>query len=186
MLCTGIEEIPRKLEYEKGRKKPLCHSLKSSCNLAYKTSIVAPSLSHLNFTRNWDFRFWVEDTSLALHLIYCFSMASISYQNKVFHVLGLLSFLLVIEKSNAFQFPVGGDLKGWTVPDNTSSKNHYNDWANITRFQIGDSLCKLTFCPKISSFNRTYAVRKSWYFVNISPLLLQCFPMILAKTRCFR
>ncbi|KAJ6753606.1 hypothetical protein OIU79_026439 [Salix purpurea] len=67
-------------------------------------------------------------------------MASISYQNKVFHVLGLLSFLLVIEKSNAFQFPVGGDLKGWTVPDNTSSKNHYNDWANITRFQIGDSL----------------------------------------------
>ncbi|KAF9666944.1 hypothetical protein SADUNF_Sadunf16G0281300 [Salix dunnii] len=67
-------------------------------------------------------------------------MAYISYQNKVFHVLGLLSFLLMIEKSSAFQFPVGGDLKGWTVPDNTSSKNHYNDWANITRFQIGDSL----------------------------------------------
>lgn len=119
-------------------------------------------------------------------------MANISYQNKVFHVLGLLCFLLLIQKNNAFQYPVGGGSKGWTVPDNTCSKSYYNDWANRTRFQIGDSLCKLTFCPKISSFYRTCT--KSWYFVSISltitevvsSRLLQCLFMILAKTRCFK
>ncbi|KAI5605695.1 hypothetical protein BDE02_01G369000 [Populus trichocarpa] len=69
-------------------------------------------------------------------------MANISYQNKVFHVLGLLCFLLLIQKNNAFQYQVGGGSKGWTVPDNTSSssKSYYNDWAERTRFRIGDSL----------------------------------------------
>ncbi|KAJ7014912.1 hypothetical protein NC653_004267 [Populus alba x Populus x berolinensis] len=69
-------------------------------------------------------------------------MANISYQNKVFHVLGLLCFLLLIQKNNAFQYQVGGGSKGWTVPDNTSSssKSYLNDWAKRTRFQIGDSL----------------------------------------------
>ncbi|KAJ6950418.1 early nodulin-like protein 3 [Populus alba x Populus x berolinensis] len=69
-------------------------------------------------------------------------MANISYQNKVFHALGLLCFLLLIQMNNAFQYQVGGGSKGWTVPDNTSSssKSYLNDWAKRTRFQIGDSL----------------------------------------------
>ncbi|CAK7338383.1 unnamed protein product [Dovyalis caffra] len=66
-------------------------------------------------------------------------MANISYQDKVFHVVGLLCFLMLVQKNNAFQFTVGGS-KGWTVPDNTSSKGYYIEWAERTRFQIGDSL----------------------------------------------
>ncbi|KAB5534788.1 hypothetical protein DKX38_017874 [Salix brachista] len=63
--------------------------------------------------------------------------SSISCRDSVF--LGLLCFLLLIQKNNAFEFMVG-DQKGWTVPGNTSSKSYLNDWAENKRFQIGDTL----------------------------------------------
>lgn len=61
-----------------------------------------------------------------------------SYQLKAaFNVLGLLCLLLLLQKGNAIQFNVGG-AKGWNVND----AKRYNQWAEKTRFQIGDSLCK--------------------------------------------
>ncbi|KAF2285820.1 hypothetical protein GH714_008258 [Hevea brasiliensis] len=46
----------------------------------------------------------------------------------------------VERKGNATQFTVGG-AKGWTVSDNASASN-FNQWAERTRFQIGDSLAR--------------------------------------------
>uniref|UniRef100_A0A6M2EQH6 Phytocyanin domain-containing protein n=1 Tax=Populus davidiana TaxID=266767 RepID=A0A6M2EQH6_9ROSI len=66
-------------------------------------------------------------------------MASTTCKGNVFHILGLLCLLLLIQKNNATEFKVGGP-KGWTVPDNTSSKGHLNVWAEGNRFQKGDSL----------------------------------------------
>ncbi|KAF9672958.1 hypothetical protein SADUNF_Sadunf11G0098400 [Salix dunnii] len=64
---------------------------------------------------------------------------SITCRDSVFHIVGLLCFLLLIQKNNAFEFMVG-DQKGWTVPDNTTSKSYLIDWAEQKRFQIGDTL----------------------------------------------
>ncbi|KAF2314226.1 hypothetical protein GH714_024275 [Hevea brasiliensis] len=61
-----------------------------------------------------------------------------NYQLKALHVLGLFCLMLLFQKGNATQFTVGGD-KGWTVSGNASAYN-YNQWAERTRFQIGDSL----------------------------------------------
>ncbi|KDP39070.1 hypothetical protein JCGZ_00827 [Jatropha curcas] len=57
---------------------------------------------------------------------------------KAFHLLGLFALMLLLQKGNAIQFTVGG-AKGWAVYDNSSAYD-YNQWAERTRFQIGDSL----------------------------------------------
>ncbi|KAL3503453.1 hypothetical protein ACH5RR_037902 [Cinchona calisaya] len=64
-------------------------------------------------------------------------MAQANYR-KAFHVLGLFSLLLLVQKGNAFEFKVGGS-KGWAVPPDPNS-NSNNQWAEKNRFQIGDSL----------------------------------------------
>ncbi|EEF39561.1 early nodulin-like protein 1 [Ricinus communis] len=62
-----------------------------------------------------------------------------NYQHKnAFAVLGLFCVMLMLQKGDAIQFTVGG-AKGWTVPKNTTAYE-YNQWAEKTRFQIGDSL----------------------------------------------
>ncbi|XP_028807770.1 early nodulin-like protein 1 [Neltuma alba] len=53
-------------------------------------------------------------------------------------VLGMLCLVLLVEKSGAYDFVVGGQ-KGWTVPSDPNF-NPYNTWAEKSRFQIGDSL----------------------------------------------
>ncbi|XP_065862277.1 early nodulin-like protein 9 [Euphorbia lathyris] len=62
-------------------------------------------------------------------------MANISTSD---YFLGLFSLMLLLQKGSATQFTVGG-AKGWTVPENSSTYS-YNQWAENTRFQIGDSL----------------------------------------------
>ncbi|XP_011030838.1 PREDICTED: early nodulin-like protein 1 [Populus euphratica] len=66
-------------------------------------------------------------------------MAYTTCKDNVFHILGFLCLLLLIQKNNAAEFKVG-DQKGWTVPDNTSSNSSLNAWAERNRFQKGDSL----------------------------------------------
>lgn len=51
--------------------------------------------------------------------------------------------MLLLQKGGATEFKIGG-AKGWTVP-NDPSEVHYNQWAENNRFQIGDSLGKLSF-----------------------------------------
>lgn len=55
-------------------------------------------------------------------------------------VLRFLCLALLMAMAAATQFRVGG-LKGWTVP--TDDAGFYGKWAESSRFQIGDSLCKL-------------------------------------------
>ncbi|XP_009606907.1 early nodulin-like protein 9 [Nicotiana tabacum] len=54
----------------------------------------------------------------------------------VFNVLGLLSLFIMFQNANSFEFKVGGS-GDWSVP---SYPNSYNQWAERSRFQIGDSL----------------------------------------------
>lgn len=68
--------------------------------------------------------------------------------NEVVHALGLFCMmLLLVHKGDAYEFVVGGQ-KGWSVPSDPNS-NPYNQWAQKSRFQIGDSLGKISFNPKL-------------------------------------
>lgn len=59
--------------------------------------------------------------------------------NEVVHALVLFSILLLlVHQGDAYDFVVGGQ-KGWSVPSDPNS-NPYNQWAQKSRFQIGDSL----------------------------------------------
>ena len=51
---------------------------------------------------------------------------------------GLVCLFMIINKAYAREFAVGG-AKGWTVP---SGSQVYSQWAEQSRFQIGDSLRK--------------------------------------------
>lgn len=69
-------------------------------------------------------------------------MATINF--KVVHALGLFCLLVLIQKGgDAYEFVVGGQ-KGWYVPSDPNS-NIYNQWAEKSRFQVGDSLGELLF-----------------------------------------
>ncbi|CAL0322708.1 unnamed protein product [Lupinus luteus] len=58
--------------------------------------------------------------------------------NEVIHALSLFLILVLVHKSDGYEFVVGGQ-KGWSVPNDPNS-NPYNEWAENSRFQIGDSL----------------------------------------------
>ncbi|KAL2466878.1 Electron transfer flavoprotein subunit alpha [Abeliophyllum distichum] len=64
----------------------------------------------------------------------------LSLKRKALHVmLGILSVLLLIQRGNAFEFKVGGPKGSWSVP-NDPNVTSYNQWAEMNRFQIGDTL----------------------------------------------
>ncbi|CAH8355534.1 unnamed protein product [Eruca vesicaria subsp. sativa] len=50
--------------------------------------------------------------------------------------LSLVCFFMIVNKAYAREFTVGG-AKGWTVP---SGSQVYSQWAEKSRFQVGDSL----------------------------------------------
>jgi len=82
------------------------------------------------------------------HLPLLNSMATIILRsNEVPHALVLFcvlfSVLLMLPNCGAYEFLVGGQ-KGWSLPSDSSS-NPYNQWAQKSRFQIGDSLGKFLF-----------------------------------------
>ncbi|CAN8268925.1 unnamed protein product [Cochlearia groenlandica] len=56
--------------------------------------------------------------------------------NMVLRVFGLVCLFMIVNKAYAREFTVGG-AKGWTVP---SGSQVYSQWAEQSRFQIGDSL----------------------------------------------
>ncbi|KAF8409521.1 hypothetical protein HHK36_005598 [Tetracentron sinense] len=66
------------------------------------------------------------------------TILKINHHNKAFHVLWLFSLLLCMQRVGATEFKVGG-LEGWTVPTD-SNVSAYNQWAEMQRFQIGDTL----------------------------------------------
>lgn len=62
---------------------------------------------------------------------------------KVFYILGLFNILMLLQNANCYDFKVGGS-GDWSVPMDANA-NNYNQWANMSRFQIGDTLCKFIF-----------------------------------------
>ncbi|CAK8577188.1 unnamed protein product [Lathyrus sativus] len=58
--------------------------------------------------------------------------------NKMVHALTWFCLMLMIHKGAAYEFIVGGQ-KGWSVPSD-SSYNPFNQWAEKSRFQVGDTL----------------------------------------------
>ncbi|KAJ8542926.1 hypothetical protein K7X08_005449 [Anisodus acutangulus] len=57
---------------------------------------------------------------------------------KVFYSLGLLNILVLLQNVNCYEYKVGGS-GDWSVPIDPNV-NSYNQWAERSRFQIGDTL----------------------------------------------
>ncbi|CAI9773449.1 unnamed protein product [Fraxinus pennsylvanica] len=58
---------------------------------------------------------------------------------KAFYVLGLFSVLLLTQRGNAYEFKVGGPKGSWAVPGDPNAAS-FNKWAEMNRFQTGDTL----------------------------------------------
>jgi hypothetical protein len=54
------------------------------------------------------------------------------------YALALFCLLVLMQKGYAYEFIVGGQ-KGWSVPSDPNA-NPYNQWAEKSRFQVGDTL----------------------------------------------
>ncbi|XP_077253970.1 early nodulin-like protein 9 [Tasmannia lanceolata] len=61
-----------------------------------------------------------------------------NHHGNAFHALTLLVLLMILYRAGATEFQVG-NTNGWTVPTDTNAMS-YNKWAEMKRFQIGDSL----------------------------------------------
>ena len=71
--------------------------------------------------------------------------------------LTLVCLLMIVNKAYAREFMVGG-AKGWTVP---SGSQVYSQWAEESRFQVGDSLRKFPHCT-----NQTITVVFFFFIYN--------------------
>ncbi|KAM3302508.1 early nodulin-like protein 3 [Capsicum chacoense] len=65
-------------------------------------------------------------------------MTSLRANRKVLCILGLFNILLMLQNVNCYEFKVGGS-GDWSVPMDPNA-NNYNQWAERSRFQIGDTL----------------------------------------------
>ncbi|KAL3636796.1 hypothetical protein CASFOL_019095 [Castilleja foliolosa] len=65
-------------------------------------------------------------------------MAQTTNSRLISRVFVILSALLLIQESHAFDFKVGGSI-GWTAPKDPNGAT-YNLWAEKNRFQTGDTL----------------------------------------------
>lgn len=70
-------------------------------------------------------------------------------KNMMLRGFGLVCLFMVANKAYAKEFAVGGS-KGWTVP---SGSQVYSQWAEQSRFQIGDSLRKFLHCTDTIRFD---------------------------------
>ncbi|KAL3333490.1 hypothetical protein AABB24_033522 [Solanum stoloniferum] len=57
---------------------------------------------------------------------------------KAFYILGLVNILMLLQNVNCYEFKVGGS-GDWSVPMDANA-NNYNQWAERSRFQIGDTI----------------------------------------------
>ncbi|KAL6995046.1 hypothetical protein U1Q18_005180 [Sarracenia purpurea var. burkii] len=96
-----------------------------------------------------------------------------NHNHKVFHVLGLFSLLVLVQNGGAFEFKVGGSSI-WAVPTDPKVQN-YNQWAENSWFQIGDSLRKSSSenSSKILSRNEN---RACWFEDFIQKFLVPTDP----------
>lgn len=63
----------------------------------------------------------------------------------IIHALVMFCFLVLMHKGDAYEFVVGGQ-KGWSVPSDPNA-NPLNQWAEKSRFQVGDFLGELLSRP---------------------------------------
>lgn len=92
--------------------------------------------------------------------------------------LGILCVVLLMQKSEAREFLIGGKGNWGTPTDNTTL--NYNQWAEKNRFQIGDSIGKLMLVSQV-----TIHLFGNTDFLMLL-VLLQCSSMHQGKTQCFK
>ncbi|XP_058092869.1 early nodulin-like protein 9 [Magnolia sinica] len=63
---------------------------------------------------------------------------SSDHHRMAFHAVGLFVLSMLVQSSDATEFKVGG-ANGWTVPADSKAMT-LNQWAEMKRFQTGDSL----------------------------------------------
>ncbi|XP_058092856.1 early nodulin-like protein 9 isoform X2 [Magnolia sinica] len=63
---------------------------------------------------------------------------SSDHHRMAFHAVGLFVLSMLVQSSNATEYKVGG-ANGWTVPADSRAMT-LNQWAEMKRFQTGDSL----------------------------------------------
>lgn len=72
--------------------------------------------------------------------------------------------VLLMHKGDAYEFVVGGQ-KGWSAPSDPNA-NPYNQWAEKSRFQVGDSLGELLFNPIFDFYCFYHRLGKYWNIFN--------------------
>jgi len=82
----------------------------------------------------------------------------------IVHALLLFCLLVLMHKGDAYEFVVGGQ-KGWSVPSDPNA-NPYNQWAEKSRFQVGDSLGELLFNPIFDFHCFNHRQGKNWNIFN--------------------
>lgn len=131
------------------------------------------------------FRFLTPLPSLNHSLLLCLPMAQnmlmrldLGSRCGAIRTLGILCVVLLVQKSEAREFLIGGKGNWGTPTDNTTL--NYNQWAEKNRFQIGDSIGKLMLVSQVTIQlfgNRTFLMLL---------VLLQCSTMHQGKTQCFK
>ncbi|XXG73244.1 hypothetical protein AAC387_Pa07g2195 [Persea americana] len=58
--------------------------------------------------------------------------------SKAYHAFGLFILVMLMQRADATEFRVGG-TNGWTVPTDPKALS-FNQWAEMNRFRIGDTL----------------------------------------------
>lgn len=77
---------------------------------------------------------------------------------KVFCILGLFNILMLLQNANCYEFKVGGNGH-WSVPLDANA-NNYNQWAESSRFQIGDTICKFILLPVVHLYLSLFHLQK--------------------------
>ncbi|KAK4753317.1 hypothetical protein SAY87_022115 [Trapa incisa] len=91
------------------------------------------------------------------------SRTSYKSMNMVPCMAGLLCLVMIgAKKSEALEFSVGGGSGGWGVPSDNSS-NPFNQWAERTRFLIGDAL---VFVYQTNQDSVLYVTKEAYHSCN--------------------
>lgn len=130
MLCNGGEEILKPKNHKK-RQKLLCHS----CKHFHTISPTNTLFIHNSIQHQASFQVFV--FILIIDLCISFPMAQNS-SRKALHILAPFCLLLLIHNATGYEFKVGGG-GDWTVPSDPNAKS-YSQWAERSRFQIGDTV----------------------------------------------
>lgn len=134
MLCTRSQEIQR-ITINKPKAKSSMQQLVKFITEAYKNPVSWAVLCQ-PFLLLTPLSPQIQLSS-STHLV-----SSMAKRNsKAYYAFGLFILVMLMQRADATEFRVGG-TNGWTVPTDPKALS-FNQWAEMNRFHIGDTLCKL-------------------------------------------